>query len=305
MQGPVVSLDAQPEQPQGTVTFTGERRDMPRVAYETDAVTSMSLSDSLMPDRLPERQQDASGAPPVAAPTPIEALYARTDANVDGEFEGIFGPGGPEARAALESAAEVEGQSAYDRFRTDPDAFGMVVGNRERADTVGGALEALNYSKAYHAAEQEGREPVIPGYGTPTEELDLSSGRYDGIYLDSGGNQIGRFGNPSGRLFVVTNRTEADQMRQAWNSHTNTTESLSGPVLGALEIPSLVALHAMYSDITSHSYSVNEVGGLWGVDSSGQSHVGYGGIGRTNANRTNPGSMRAGFSETPSEQLSS
>lgn len=133
-----------------------------------------------MPDRLPERQQDASGPRPVAALSPVEALYARTDANVDGEFKGIFGSGGPEARAALESAAATEGRSAYARFRVDPDAFGAVVGNRERADIVGGALDALNYSKAYHAAQQEGRTPNVPSYNSASSshitEPELTAG---------------------------------------------------------------------------------------------------------------------------------
>lgn len=269
----------------------------------------MSLSDSLMPDRLPERQQDASGPRHAAAPSPIEALYARTDANVDGEFRGIFGAGGPEARTALESAAATEGRSAYARFRVDPDAFGTAVGNRERADIVGGALDALNYSKAYHGAQQEGRTPSVPGDGaprresSPDQELSLSIGPYDGIYLDSRGNQIGRFGNPNDRLFVVTDASQAQQMQREWSAHTNSIATLQTPIRGALEIPSLDALRAMRADITSHSWSETEISGLWGVDAAGKSHVGLGGIGDQHGRSAVPTAKREGMTDSPGRQL--
>lgn len=131
----------------------------------------MSLGDSLFPDRDSRRQQDLSGPEAGASRplTPTERLFARTDANLDGEFVALFGSGGPAARAALEGSAAVEGPAAYNRFRSDPDAFGTVIGDRSRADIVGGASEALAYSKAYHAAEQEGRTPSVPGYGAPVQ----------------------------------------------------------------------------------------------------------------------------------------
>lgn len=76
--------------------------------------TAMSPGDSLWPDRTPGQQQDVAGPSIDATPTrtPTEALFARTDANLDAEFAGIFGPGGPEARAALEQAAATEGPAA-------------------------------------------------------------------------------------------------------------------------------------------------------------------------------------------------
>lgn len=203
----------------------------------------------------PALQLGVSGPEAGPAPSPVEALFARSDATLDAEFTSLFGPGGSEVRASLERIAATEGPAAYDRFRADPDAFGTVVGERARADTVGGALEALNYSKAYHAAEQEGRVPSVPGYGVAPQEPELSIGAYDGIYLDGEGNQIGRFGTPSDRLFVVIDAAQAGQMRQDWNAHTNTTETLQSPIRGALEIPSLTALRAMHEDITSHRWS--------------------------------------------------
>lgn len=126
----------------------------------------MSLSDSLMPDRTPGRQQEAARSETSSTPalSPTDRLFARTDANLDGEFAGILGAGGPEARAALEHAASTEGRAAYTRFQADPDAFGTVIGNRERAFIVGGASDALAYSKAVYAADQAGRTPSVPGY---------------------------------------------------------------------------------------------------------------------------------------------
>ena len=130
----------------------------------------MSLGDTLMPDRTravtPQQEVAGPAVGSTRAPSPTEALFARTDARFDAEFTALCGSGGPEARTALERAAAAEEPVAYDRFRANPDEFGAVVGDRTRADTVGGALEALNYSKAVHAAEQEGRTPSVPGYGT-------------------------------------------------------------------------------------------------------------------------------------------
>lgn len=273
----------------------------------------MSLGDSLWPDRAPGQQQDALrpalGAKPVQTPT--EALFARTDARVDAEFVGIFGADGPDVRAALEGAA-AEDPSAYDRFRVEPDAFGTVVGNRERADTVGGALEALNYSKAYHAAEQAGETPSVPGYGAVREEsanrVELSQdlGLQDGIYLDREGNQIGHLGSGSTRLFVVTNPDDVQAMAASQSAGAGT-EPLRNQIGSALEIPSLDAFRAMHADIVSQDWQTREVSGLWGLDCSGASTIAFGGIGEPlrlgdssyRGASASPGRPRTPGSDTP------
>ena len=236
-----------------------------------------------MPDRHSAVAQDqdvssrASTLTQVQSPT--EALFARTDARFDAEFTTLFGSGGPEARVALESAAAAEGPAAYDRFRSSPDEFGAVVGDRTRADMIGGALEALSYSKAVHAAEQEGQTPSVPGYsGVPVEAPDLTIGLQDGIYLDGEGNQVGGLGSGSTRLFVVTDREEARAMRAAWDGGAGT-EPLRGQIGSALEIPSLDALRAIHADIMSHDWQTHEVSRLWGLDQGGRSMVSPGGIG--------------------------
>lgn len=153
-----------------------------------------------------------------------------------------------------------------------------VVGNRERADTVGGALEALNYSKVYHEAEQEGRPPIVPGYGAPQEELSQSIGLQDGTYLDGEGNQIGHLGTGSTRLFVVTNPDDVQAMAASQSAGAGT-EPLRNQIGSALEIPSLDAFRAMHADITSQDWQAREVSGLWGLDELGTSTVAHGGIG--------------------------
>lgn len=95
----------------------------------------------------------------VAAPD----LFASADASMDAEFGRVFGSVGHHVRAAVSQAAATEGQGAYDRFRENPDSFGTVVGNRSKANYLGGALEALDYSKSVHAAEQERVNPAAPG----------------------------------------------------------------------------------------------------------------------------------------------
>ncbi len=138
----------------------------------------MSLGDSLVPDRTRAvaLQQDVAGpaAGSTQAQSPTEALFARTDAALDAEFGRVFGSGGPEARTAVERAAATDGPSAYDRFRSDPCAFGSVVGDAARANTLGGALEALSYSKAVYAAEQAGRAPRVPGDDVPVQASNLA-----------------------------------------------------------------------------------------------------------------------------------
>ena len=240
----------------------------------------MSLGDSLMPDRTQATtlQQDVAGRESAVTPSPTETLFARTDATLDTAFTGLFGSGGPEARAALERAAATEGPAAYDRFRADPEAFGTVVGVRSRASDLGGALEALNYSKAYHAAEQNGQAPSVRGYGTPHEELSQTIGLQGGIYLDREGNQVGGFGSGSTRMFVVTDQAEARALSAAWNGGAGT-QAATLQISSALEIPSLDTFRAMHADITSQDWEIREVSGVWGLDSNGRSGIARGGIG--------------------------
>ena len=107
--------------------------------------------------------------------------FEQVGRHLDGKLAGLYGAEAvPAVREALRGAVAAEGLGAYDRFGTDPGAFGDVRGGATRADGLGRALREVEVYRAYcvehgHLVPAEPvadrtltREPE-PGWLTPRD----------------------------------------------------------------------------------------------------------------------------------------
>lgn len=107
--------------------------------------------------------------------------FEQVERGLDGKLAGVYGTGAvPAVRQALRDAVAVEGLGAYDRFRSDPGAFGEVRGDATSADRLGRELReveayrAMSIERGYLVSTEPAAERALtrepePGWLTPRD----------------------------------------------------------------------------------------------------------------------------------------
>lgn len=117
--------------------------------------------------------------------------FEQVERGLDAKLAGVYGADAvPAVRGALHDAVSAEGVSAYDRFRSDPGAFGEVHGDTAGADRLGRELREVEVYRAYCVAHGS----LVPVEAPPAEApavapvaetpgVDTRSLRPSGVYI--------------------------------------------------------------------------------------------------------------------------